>query len=83
MPILLPGIVSAAMFGFLFSFSELPRSVLLRGGRTTLPIFEWTLASAHSSSVPLVFALSTLELAASTVLVIGAFLFLFGRQLEQ
>lgn len=79
-PILLPGTVSAIMFGFLFSFSELSRSVLVRGGKTTLPIFEWTQASAHSSSVPLIYALSTLQLFVSGLLVAGAFAMLFGRR---
>ena len=80
LPILLPGIVSSLMFGFLFSFSELARSVLLRGGKTTLPIYEWTQASAHSSSVPLIYSLATIQLACSTLIVVGAFAFLFGRR---
>lgn len=80
LPFLLPGIVSAGLFGFLFSFSELSRSIFLRGGMTTLPIFEWIQASAHESSVPLIFALSTLELAGSGILIAGAFWFLFGRR---
>ena len=79
-PFLLPGIVSAGLFGFLFSFSELSRSIFLRGGKTTLPIFEWIQASAHESSVPLIFALSTLELVGSGVIIVGAFWFLFGRR---
>jgi ABC-type spermidine/putrescine transport system permease subunit II len=80
LPFVMPGLVSAFMFGFLFSFSELSRSVLLRGGKTTLPIFEWVQASAHSSSVPLIYALSTIELVCSGVVVIGSFWFLFGRR---
>ena len=79
-PFMLPGIVSAFMFGFLFSFSELSRSVLLRGGKTTLPIFEWIQASAHSSSVPIIYALSTIELIVSGVIVTSAFWFLFARR---
>lgn len=80
LPFILPGIVSAVLFGFLFSFSELARSVLLRGGKTTLPIYEWVQASAHSSSVPLVFALSSMELVGSTAIVMAAFAVLFGRR---
>jgi ABC-type spermidine/putrescine transport system permease subunit II len=80
LPFVMPGLVSAFMFGFLFSFSELSRSILLRGGKTTLPIFEWVQASAHSSSVPLIYALSTIELVCSSVIVIGSFWFLFGRR---
>jgi putative spermidine/putrescine transport system permease protein/spermidine/putrescine transport system permease protein len=80
LPFLLPGLVSAGLFGFLFSFSELSRSIFLRGGRTTLPIFEWIEASAHQSSIPLIFALSTLELTVSGLLVVGAFWLLFARR---
>lgn len=80
LPFLLPGIVSAGLFGFLFSFSELSRSIFLRGGKTTLPIFEWIEASAHQSSIPLIFALSTLELTVSGLIVVGAFWLLFARQ---
>jgi putative spermidine/putrescine transport system permease protein/spermidine/putrescine transport system permease protein len=80
LPFLLPGIVSAGLFGFLFSFSELSRSIFLRGGKTTLPIFEWIEASAHQSSIPLIFALSTLELTVSGLLLVGAFWLLFARR---
>jgi ABC-type spermidine/putrescine transport system permease subunit II len=80
LPFLFPGLVSAGLFGFLFSFSELSRSIFLRGGKTSLPIFEWIQASAHQSSVPLIFALSSLELAGSGVIIVGAFWFLFGRR---
>ena len=59
LPHMLPGVVGAALFGFLLSFNELSRSILLRGGSTTLPLYEWAQASAHTSNVPLVFALST------------------------
>jgi ABC-type spermidine/putrescine transport system permease subunit II len=79
LPHMLPGVVGAALFGFLLSFNELSRSILLRGGSTTLPLYEWAQASAHTSNVPLVFALSTLILIFSIVVISGAFWLLFGR----
>jgi ABC-type spermidine/putrescine transport system permease subunit II len=79
LPLIYPGVVAAALFGFLLSFNEFSRSILLRGSITTLPLYEWAQASAHTSNVPLVFSLSTLILAASLLLVSTAFWRLFGR----
>ena len=80
LPLIFRGSCRPSCSAFSFSFSELARSVLLRGGKTTLPIYEWIEASAHSSSVPLIFALSTIELLCSTVVVVMAFSILFGRR---
>lgn len=79
LPLIYPGVVAAALFGFLLSFNEFSRSILLRGTVTTLPLYEWAQASAHTSNVPLVFSLSTLVLAASLLLISTAFWLLFGR----
>jgi ABC-type spermidine/putrescine transport system permease subunit II len=79
LPLIRPGVIGAALFGFLLSFNELPRSILLRGATTTLPIYEWAQESAHTSNVPLVFSLSTLVLLVSLFLVCSAFWLLFGR----
>jgi ABC-type molybdate transport system permease subunit len=49
LPILRPGIVNAGIFGFLLSFTELPRSIYLRGVTTTLPLFEWAHAASQTS----------------------------------
>lgn len=78
-PLILPGIVAAALFGFLLSFNELSRSILLAGRTQTLPLFEWAQASAHMTNVPLIFSLSTLVLLVSMALICTAFLILFGR----
>jgi ABC-type spermidine/putrescine transport system permease subunit II len=79
LPLILPGIVGAASFGFLLSFNELARSILLRGGTTTLPLYVWAQASAHTSNVPLVFSLSTIIFIVSLLLILVAFWLLFGR----
>jgi ABC-type spermidine/putrescine transport system permease subunit II len=80
MPLLMPGIISAGFFGFLLSFNELPRSIYLRGGVTTLPLFQWAEASSHSTMVPLIYALSTLITLASLLLTIFALRLLFRRE---
>lgn len=66
-PLLMPGIVSAALFGFLLSFTELPRSIFVAGEIQTLPLYSWTEASAHSSQVPLIFCLNSIVTLVSIV----------------
>ncbi|MFB2553766.1 ABC transporter permease [Ensifer soli] len=78
-PLILPGIVSATMFGFLLSFNDLAHSLLLKGSVQTLPLYEWVQASSHNSNVPILFSLSTLIMLASMTLVGSAFLLLFGK----
>ena len=82
-PALKPGIIAAAFFGFLLSFNELERSILLRGGETTLPLYSWFQTASHTSNVPLVYALSTIITAVSLVLTVFALRMLFsGRKGE-
>lgn len=79
LPLIMPGIVAAGLFGFLLSFNELSRSLLLKGNVTTLPLYEWAQASAHNSNVPTLFCLSTLIMLVSMAIVGTAFVILFGR----
>ena len=79
-PALRPGIVAAGLFGFLLSFNELSRSIYVGGRKTTLPLYAWAQASSHSSNVPLIYALNTLALLASLILICGAFWMLFVRK---
>ena len=81
-PALRAGIITAGLFGFLLSFNELPRSIFLRGRETTLPIFMWAQASSHTSNVPLIYALNSLALVLSLVLISSAFWVLFGRRVR-
>lgn len=67
-PLLMPGIVSAALFGFLLSFTELARSIFVAGALQTLPLYNWAEASSHTSHVPVIFCLNTMI----TLLCIGA-----------
>ena len=78
-PILRPAIIGAAIFGFLISLNEAQRSLFLHGQDTTLPIWNWIMASSEQSQVPIIFCLETLILAVVLPLLAGSFWFLFAR----
>jgi ABC-type spermidine/putrescine transport system permease subunit II len=61
-PLLRPGIIGAGIFGFLVSFNEGQRAIFLHGDATTLPIWNWIMASSEQSQVPIIFCLETLVL---------------------
>ena len=82
-PLLKPGIVASGFFGFLLSFNELPRSIFLRSGEVTLPLHLWAESSSHVSSVPLIYAMSTLITIASTLLTVVALRMLFFGERTQ
>lgn len=77
-PILMPGIVSAALFGFLMSFNELMRSIFLRGTVETMPVWSWIQAAAQQSQVPIIFSLASLVLLITLPLLCGTFWLLFA-----
>ncbi|HBQ35122.1 ABC transporter permease subunit [Brucella anthropi] len=78
-PILMPGIVSAALFGFLMSFNEVMRSIFLRGTAETMPVWSWIQAAAQQSQVPIIFSLASLVLFVTLPLLCGVFWLLFAR----
>ncbi|MGD9538180.1 MAG: ABC transporter permease [Alphaproteobacteria bacterium] len=82
-PILKPGIFAAGFFGFLLSFNELPFSIFMRAGQITLPLYLWIQSGAHNSSVPLIFALSTLITIASIILTFIAIKVAFGEKVQK
>jgi putative spermidine/putrescine transport system permease protein/spermidine/putrescine transport system permease protein len=57
----------------LLAFNELIRSYLVRGSTTTLPIYFWTMMTAHVSTAPLIYGLTSLMLVASLLLLGLAF----------
>ncbi len=57
LPILLPGIIGVALFGFTLSYDEFPRTVLTAGSQNTLPLEIWALTTNQTS--PALFALGT------------------------
>jgi ABC-type spermidine/putrescine transport system permease subunit II len=78
-PILMPGIVSAGLFGFLMSFNEVMRTIFLRGTAETMPVWNWVQAAAQQSQVPIIFALSSLVLLVTLPLLSAMFWLLFVR----
>jgi ABC-type spermidine/putrescine transport system permease subunit II len=62
LPLLRPAIVGAGIFGFLVSFNEGQRAIFLHGNATTLPIWNWIMASSEQSQVPIIFCLETVIL---------------------
>ena len=56
-PIVFPGIIAVALFGFTLSYDEFPRSWLTVGPRNTLPIEIWTMTTNVTS--PALYALGT------------------------
>ncbi len=57
LPIVFPGIIAVALFGFTLSYDEFPRSWLTVGTRNTLPLEIWTMTTNVTS--PALYALGT------------------------
>ena len=70
-PLLLPAVISAGLFAFLLSWGNFPLSLFTTGADSTLP--EWLYARMVSGYSPLVPTVGILSVAASVVLVVGAF----------
>jgi ABC-type spermidine/putrescine transport system permease subunit II len=77
LPLLRPGLVAAFLFAFLLSFNELVRTIFVNGQVTTLPVYVWAADSSHSSTVPITYALTTLIMLASLVIIACAYWLLF------
>jgi putative spermidine/putrescine transport system permease protein len=56
-PILLPGIIGVALFGFTLSYDEFPRTLLTAGASNTLPMEIWGMTTNVTS--PALYALGT------------------------
>ena len=63
LPILLPGIIGVALFGFTLSYDEFPRTLLTSGSSNTLPLEIWGMTTNVTS--PALFALGTVTTAVS------------------
>jgi putative spermidine/putrescine transport system permease protein len=70
LPILLPGIIGVALFGFTLSYDEFPRTVLTVGPRNTLPLEIWVMTTNVTS--PALYALGTVTTGVSFVAIILA-----------
>jgi putative spermidine/putrescine transport system permease protein len=70
LPILAPGLIGVALFGFTLSYDEFPRSVLTVGAKNTLPLEVY--AMTNTVTTPSVFALGTLTTAVSFLIISAA-----------
>lgn len=64
-PILLPGMIAVALFGFTLSYDEFPRSWLTVGSKNTLPLEIWTMTTNVTS--PELYALGAMTTFISSV----------------
>jgi ABC-type spermidine/putrescine transport system permease subunit II len=69
-PLLMSGVITAGMFGFLLSLTELPRSIFVFGHEQTLPLFTWAETTARGSHVPLIYCLNSLIAVVSVMMCI-------------
>ncbi len=67
LPILLPGIIGVALFGFTLSYDEFARTVLTAGATNTLPMEIWAMTTNVTS--PALFAVGTLTTVVSFVII--------------
>lgn len=68
LPILLPGIIGVALFGFTLSYDEFPRTLLTAGAQNTLPMEIWGMTTNVTS--PALYALGTVTTFVSFVVII-------------
>jgi putative spermidine/putrescine transport system permease protein len=66
-PIVLPGIIAVALFGFTLSYDEFARTLQTTGGTNTLPIEIWSMTQNVTS--PSIYALGTLTTAFSFIII--------------
>src|SRR5687767_6711678 len=67
LPIVAPGLIAVALFGFTLSYDEFARSVLTVGARNTLPLEIYAMTTSVTS--PALFALGTITTAFSFVVI--------------
>ena len=66
-PIVFPGMIAVALFGFTLSYDEFPRSWLTVGPKNTLPIEIWTMTTNVTS--PALYALGTVTTIISFIVI--------------
>lgn len=71
-PILFPGLIAVALFGFTLSYDELPRSLLTVGGRNTLPIEIANMTT--NVTTPALYAIGTVTSVVSFAVIACAFI---------
>ena len=66
-PILFPGMIAVALFGFTLSYDEFPRTLLTSGAKNTLPMEIWGMTTNVTS--PALYALGTVTTLVSFVVI--------------
>lgn len=67
-PIILPGLIGVALFGFTLSYDEFSRTVITVGSQNTLPLEIWAMTTNVTS--PALYALGTVTTVVSFVIVL-------------
>ena len=67
LPIVIPGIIGVALFGFTLSYDEFPRSLLTAGAQNPLPMEIWAMTTNVTS--PALYALGTVTTLVSFVVI--------------
>ncbi|MFT3800105.1 MAG: ABC transporter permease [Burkholderiaceae bacterium] len=67
LPILLPGIIAVALFGFTLSYDEFARTLQTTGGSNTVPIEIWSMT--QNVTTPSIYALGTVTTLISFALI--------------
>ena len=70
LPMLLPGIIGVALFGFTLSYDELARTSLTAGSKNTLPLEIWAMTTNVTS--PALYAVGAVTTVVSFVVIIIA-----------
>ncbi len=70
LPIILPGVVGIALFGFSLSYDEFPRTMMTAGENNTLPLEIFAMTA--NVTTPVIYALGTLTTALSALVIVAA-----------
>jgi putative spermidine/putrescine transport system permease protein len=70
LPIILPGVIGIALFGFSLSYDEFPRTMMTAGDANTLPLEIFAMTA--NVTTPVIYALGTLTTAFSALVIIIA-----------
>jgi putative spermidine/putrescine transport system permease protein len=70
LPILLPGIIGVALFGFTLSYDEIARTALAAGAKNTLPLEIWAMTTNVTS--PTLYAVGAVTTIVSFIVIIVA-----------
>jgi putative spermidine/putrescine transport system permease protein len=70
LPIILPGVIGIALFGFSLSYDEFPRTMMTAGEHNTLPLEIFAMTA--NVTTPVIYALGTLTTMVSALVIVVA-----------